>query len=56
MIKVVQGLKKLPKTMQISAFSYNFQINQIENSTIQIQKLKDWTLSFQLKNITSSER
>ena len=31
------------------AFLANFQINQTQNSSVQIQKVKDWTFSFQSK-------
>ena len=37
----------MEKNMYILAFSSNFQINQIQNSSIQIQKVEDWTFSFQ---------
>ena len=49
--KVVQVVKKeIPsKTMWILAFSSSFQINQIQNSSVEIRKVKDWTFSFQLK-------
>ena len=39
--------------MQILAFSAKFQINQIQNSAIQIKKMKNWTSSFQLKIISA---
>ena len=29
------------------AFSANFWINHIQNSAVQIQKIKDWSFSFQ---------
>ena len=34
------------------AFFANFQINQTQNSSVQVQKVKDWTFSFQSKKYT----
>ena len=37
-------------------FFVNFGLNQIQNCSGEIQKMKDETSSFQLKKITSAER
>ena len=51
-------MKNNEKTMYIHfAFSYYFHINQIQIFSVQIQEVKDWTISFQLKKkITSAKR
>ena len=35
--------------MKISTFFVNFWLNQIQNCSIQINKMKDWIFSFQFK-------
>ena len=39
----------LSKTMKISAFFVNFQLNQIQNCYVQTKKMKNGIFSFQLK-------
>ena len=42
--------------MEISTVFANFHLNQIQNCSVQIKKMKDEIFSFQLKKITSAKR
>ena len=50
-LKVIQGVKsgKLKKTMGILTFLFNFFLNQIQNCSVEIKKMKKGIFSFQLK-------
>ena len=39
--------------MEILMFSVNFQLNQIQNCSVQIKKMNDRIFSFQLENVPS---
>ena len=41
--------------MRIFTFPASFQINQIQNSAVQIQKMKNWTFSFQLRKFSADD-
>ena len=43
------GHTKFLKMMKILMFFFNFQLNQIQNYSVQIKKMKDQIFSFQLK-------
>ena len=45
-------IKKRSKTMEISTFFVNFRLNQIQNCSAQIKKMKDGIFRFQLKKQT----
>ena len=42
--------------MEISTVFVNFHLHQIQNSSVQINKMKDKIFSFQLKKVTSAKR
>ena len=50
-LKVIQGVKsgKLKKAMGILTFLFNFFLNQIQNCSVEIKKMKKGIFSFQLK-------
>ena len=47
--------RKTERKMEILTFFVYFRLNQIQNCSVQIKKMKDMTFSFQLKKITSAE-